>query len=177
MKLREHSISGLFSILPELHEDDRGVFRRSFCEKELASQEVKFEVKQGNISENLCKHTLRGFHYQVEPTQESKILTCITGSVYNVVLDLRRGSKTYKKWVSLEICQSNRLSILVPAGCANAFLTTSDNTIMHYYMGDFFSPQTYKGIRYNDPTFAFEWPSDPKVISQRDLNFQDFQDD
>ena len=177
MKLREHSISGLYTILPHLHQDERGVFRRSFCEKELAESGIHFEVKQGNISENFRKHTLRGFHYQIQPTKESKILTCVTGSLYNVVLDLRKESQTYRQWTAMEISSDDRASVHVPHGCANAFLTMSDQTIVHYYMGDFFSPDTYRGIRYNDPSFGFEWPCEPVVISERDLNFPDYRDD
>ncbi len=176
MKFNEHSISGLLTILPDLYHDERGVFRRSFCKYELKKQGINFEVQQGNLSENFCKYTLRGFHYQVEPTRESKILTCVTGSLYNVVLDLRRDSKTFKQWVAIEISSNQRENIHVPPGCANAFLTMADQTIVHYYMGDFFSSETYRGIRYNDPAFGFEWPCEPKVISERDLNFPDYLD-
>ena len=177
MKLQEHSISGLYTILPNLHQDERGVFRRSFCEKVLVENGIHFEAKQGNISENFRKNTLRGFHYSIQPTQESKILTCVTGSLYNVVLDLRKESKTYRQWVSMKISSDDRVSVLVPHGCANAFLTMSDQTIVHYYMGDFFSADTCRGIRYNDPAFGFEWPCEPKVISERDLNFPDYRGD
>ena len=177
MKLQEHKITGLYTIRPDLHKDKRGVFRRSFCEKDLAQHGISFKVKQGNISENFMKYTLRGFHYQVEPTKESKILTCVTGTLYNVVLDLRRESVAFKEWVALEISSEQHKSIHVPAGCANAFLTMADQTIVHYYMGDFFSPDTYRGLRYNDPSFGFKWPCEPAVISERDLNFPDFRDD
>ena len=109
MKLQEHKITGLYTIRPDLHKDVRGVFCRSFCENELAQYGKNFRVKQGNISENFMKYTLRGFHYQVEPVKESKILTCVIGALYNVVLDLRSDSETYKEWVALEI--SSELSI------------------------------------------------------------------
>ncbi len=177
MKLREHLIFGLYTILPDLHKDERGVFRRSFCKEELAKYGIQFEVKQGNISENFSKHTLRGFHYQLEPCDESKILTCVTGTLYNIVLDLRRNSKTYKEWVSIEISSEQRESIHIPAGCANAFLTMTDQTIVHYYMGNFYSPDSYRIIRFNDPAFGFEWPNEPAVISERDLNSPDYLED
>ena len=177
MKLQEHKINGLYTIRPDLHKDVRGVFCRSFCENELAQHGIPFKVKQGNISENFMKHTLRGFHYQVEPAQESKILTCVIGALYNVVLDLRRDSETYKEWVALEISSEQRESIHVPAGCANAFITMADQTIVHYYMGDYFSPDTYRGLRYNDPTFRIEWPCEPIIISDKDLNYPDFRED
>jgi dTDP-4-dehydrorhamnose 3,5-epimerase len=177
MKFVPQIIPGLVKIIPELHKDERGVFRRSFCQKELSQHGINFEVKQGNISENFKKHTLRGFHYQVQPTFESKILSCITGSLYNVVIDLRKSSKTFQQLVVLEISSKERESIHVPSGCANAFLTMSDQTIVHYYMGDFFNPDTYRGIRYNDPAFMVEWPCEPEIISDRDLNFLNYKGD
>ena len=177
MKFIPQSISGLYLIEPTLHEDERGVFRRSFCVDEFERNDIKFDVKQGNISENFNKHTLRGFHYQVSPSRESKIISCATGSLYNVVLDLRKDSETFKKWIAIQISARKKESVYVPAGLANAFLTMEDNTIVHYYMGDAFSPNTYKGIRYNDPMFSVEWPCEPRVISDKDLNFPDFKDD
>lgn len=176
MKYLPQIIPGLLKFVPEIHADERGVFRRSFCQKELAQNGINFEVKQGNISENFKKHTLRGFHYQIEPHLETKIITCVTGNLYNVILDLRKNSKMYKKWIAIEISAVTRESILVPAGCANAFLTLSDQTIVKYYMGEFYNPETYRGIRYNDPVFKVEWPCEPKVISDQDLNFPDFQE-
>ena len=174
MKFVNQKIDGIYLIKPTLHQDERGVFRRSFCEDEFASHGIKFNVKQGNISENFKKHTLRGFHYQISPSKESKIISCITGSIYNVVIDLREDSETYHEWFALEISSINKESIYVPEGCANAFLTMSENTIVHYYMGDSFSLNTYHGIRYNDPMFSVDWPFEPKVISQKDLNISDY---
>jgi len=176
MNLVSQSIPGLIKIIPDIYKDKRGVFRRSFCQQELEQNGIKFDVKQGNISENFKKHTLRGFHYQIAPTFESKILSCITGSLYNVVIDLRKKSKTFRKSVVLQISAKEMESIHVPAGCANAFLTMSDQTIVHYYMADFFNPDTYKGIRYNDPAFDVDWPCAPNIISDRDLNLPDYEE-
>lgn len=134
-------------------------------------------AKQGNISINPHKHTLRGFHYQIQPTKESKVLNCIRGSIYNVVLDLRKDSATYKSWQAIEVNSDNKISLHVPHGCANAFLTLSEDTIVHYYMGDSFSPETYRGIRFDDPAFGVQWPLDPAVISERDLGFPNFVDE
>ena len=176
MKFITQKINDLFLIIPDLHSDERGVFRRSFCKEILEKNGVNFNSLQGNISENFNKHTLRGFHYQSSPSDESKIITCVTGALFNIVLDLRKKSKTYKQWSSLEIDSNKRQSIYVPAGCANAFLTLEDNTIVHYYMNDLYNPNTYKGIRYNDPLFSFKWPCEPKIISEKDLNLPDFID-
>ena len=176
MKFIAQAIPDLFLITPDLHEDERGVFRRSFCKAEFAQHGIDFDVKQGNISENFKKHTMRGFHYQVSPSNESKVISCASGALYNVVLDLRKGSKTYQEWVVFEISSVKRESIYIPAGCANSFLTMEDNTIVHYYMGDSFSSNTYRGFRYNDPKFSVKWPCEPKVISEKDLKFPDFED-
>ena len=167
-------IADLKLITPDLHHDDRGVFRRSFCIEEFKKNKIDFKVVQGNISENFKQHTMRGFHYQKLPSVESKIISCVTGSLFNVVIDLRKKSKTYLKTVSLEISAMQRQSIYVPPGCANAFLTLSDQTIVHYYMGDYFNPESYSSIRYNDPIFSIDWPFEPKVISEKDLNIPDF---
>lgn len=175
MKFISQSIFDLKIIIPDLHHDERGVFRRSFCDAEFKKNQLDFRVCQGNISENFKKHTLRGFHYQRAPSNESKIITCVTGSLFNVVIDLREKSKTYLQSASMKISSINKESIFVPSGCANAFLTLSDETIVHYYMGDFFKPESYSGIRYNDPMFSIDWPFEPKVISEKDLNIPDFQ--
>lgn len=177
MKFIEQKIPGMFIIEPSLHQDERGVFRRSFCVEEFNNAGIDFCVKQGNISQNFHKHTMRGFHYQREPSRESKVISCVTGALYNIVLDLRKDSPTYHQWVACEVDAQNRHSILVPVGCANAFLTMEDNTIVHYYMGDSFAPNSYCGIRYNDPKFGFEWPCAPEVISEKDLNFLNHTDE
>lgn len=170
----KQKIKGLYLIKPSPHADDRGIFHRSFCENEFAKVGLNFNVKQGNISENFKKNTLRGFHYQKPPSNEAKVISCITGDLYNVVIDLRESSSTYHEWVAISLSSEKRESIHVPAGCANAFLTMTDNTIVHYYMGDSFNPDTYYGIRYNDPMFSIKWPVEPEVISDKDLNIPDY---
>jgi len=177
MRSIEQILPSVFIIEPNLHADDRGVFRRSFCRNEFGKAGIEFNVLQGNISKNFTKHTMRGFHYQVEPSKESKIITCISGSLHNIVLDLRHNSPTRYEWVAIKIDEFSGQSIFVPAGCANAFLTMSDNTFVHYYMGDSFEPKSYRGIRYNDPRFNFIWPCEPRVISDKDRNFPDFSDE
>jgi len=175
MIVEKFSIEGLGVIVPDPHVDERGSFHRSFCERELLEHGIDFKVKQGNLSRNFKKHTMRGFHYQTSPTEEAKILSCVSGAIYNVVLDLRRHSKTFQKWKVIELTSNNATSIYVPAGCANAFLTLEDNTVVHYYMSEFFEPETYRGIRYNDPYFNVKWPCEPVVISERDTSFPDYR--
>ena len=162
---------------PDVFRDNRGAFRRNFCTRQLSEIGIEFTVCQGNISENHERYTLRGFHYQKSPSRECKILTPISGCLYNVVVDLRRLSNTYLQWVAIEVSDERRESLHVPAGCANAFLTTEMNTIVHYYMGDYFRPETYAGFRYNEPRFAISWPHEPRVVSDRDASFSDFMEE
>ena len=129
---------------------------------------------QGNLSENLHYGTLRGLHYQIGPDAEAKTLSCMTGSLYDIILDLRPESPTFMQWVSVQISAEDRLSLHVPAGCPNGWVTTSPNTVIHYYMSEMFAPESARGISYNDPTFDFRWPIEPKVVSERDRTFPDF---
>ena len=175
MKYFKLEIEGLTIFYPEINVDERGRFHRSFCQNEMKKHKIHFEVKQGNISDNLSKYTLRGFHYQKSPTKEAKLFSCVSGSIYNVVLDLRPESRTFKQWNKMEVSSRDRGAIYVPAGCANAFLTMEENTVVHYYMSEFFTQDTYSGIRYNDPFFKVDWPCMPSVISEKDSNFPDFQ--
>jgi dTDP-4-dehydrorhamnose 3,5-epimerase len=174
MKCFNQAIQGLVLIRPEVFKDNRGAFRRNYCAKELKQIGIDFSVCQGNISENPAQYTMRGFHYQKRPSGESKILTPVSGELYNVVIDLRPASATFLKWAALEISSLRRESLHVPAGCANAFLTTAANTVVHYYMGDYFKPESYSGFRYNDPYFNVQWPHPPAVISDRDAAYSNF---
>ena len=175
MKFIEQEIKGVFLIEPERFVDKRGIFRRHFCQKELAEFGFDFNVAQSNISENPHLYTLRGFHYQMPPFGEDKILTCFTGAIYDIVVDIRKDSETYLKWIKVEISAENKQSLLVPSGCANSYLTTSEDTLVHYYMSEFYQPNSYTGFRYNDPAFDFQWPVEPICISDRDLEYHDFQ--
>lgn len=174
MRFVHQSIAGLILIQPDVFEDNRGSFRRTYCAKEFKENGIDISVYQGNISENVAQYTMRGFHYQKSPSNESKILTPVSGSVFNVLIDLRPSSVTFLKSIALELSSSRRESLHVPAGCANAFLTMEANTVVHYYMGDYFRPDSYCGFRYNDPFFNVQWPHSIAVISDRDKTFADF---
>jgi len=174
MKFSQENIKGVFIIEPEPFMDERGVFRRHFCEKEFNDHEITAIVKQSNVSENKYKFTLRGFHYQVAPYSEGKTLSCLKGSIYDVVVDLRSESPSYMKWIAAELNEQNRKSIHVPPGCANAFLTLQDSSLIHYYCSESYNSQAERGIRYNDPSFRFVWPSKPLFISDKDLNHPDY---
>lgn len=174
MKFTKTKISNVIFIEPEPFVDSRGVFRRHFCTKEFSDQGIITDVKQANISENKFAYTLRGFHYQISPHGEGKTLTCLKGKIYDVVVDLRPNSKTFKQWISLELTENNKKSIHIPPGCANAFLTLENDTIIHYYCSNSYNPKAERGIRYNDPAFNFVWPHKPEVISEKDLNHKNF---
>jgi dTDP-4-dehydrorhamnose 3,5-epimerase len=174
MTFTELDIKGVFLIEPTVHGDARGAFRRHFCAEEFAAHGLQAHVVQGNISENLHRGTLRGFHYQAGRAAEAKTLSCMTGGLYDIVLDVRRDSPTFMRWVSVQISADDKRSLHVPAGCANAWLSLAPHTTVHFYMSALFAPESARGIRYNDPRFAFHWPMEPTVIAERDRAFPDF---
>lgn len=175
MKFFEQKIKGVFLIEADPFIDDRGAFRRNFCINEFNDARIDSIVKQANVSENKFAYTLRGFHYQLEPHQEAKTISCLNGRIYDVVVDLRPESPTFMNWVSFEISKSDRKSIHIPKGCANAFLSLEDNTLLHYYSSEFYVSECERGIRYNDPAFGFEWPEEPKFMSEKDKHHPDFK--
>ena len=174
MKFFELALPGVFLIEPELIEDERGSFRRSFCASEFKSNGLEARVFQGNFSENYSAGTLRGFHYQLPPYQEAKTLTCVSGAIFDIVLDLRPKSPTFLKHIDVELSAHSRSSLHLPPGCANAWLTLEENTTLHYYMSEKYTPSADAGIRFNDPHFNFKWPREPVVMSKKDLKYPNF---
>lgn len=177
MRFTELAIRGAWLIDAELHGDERGLFRRHFCQDEFRSRGIDSRIVQGNVSENRLQGTLRGFHFQVRPGEEAKTLSCMSGSLYDIVLDLRPNSPTFKTWVSVELSSSGRNSLHVPAGCANAWITLEDSTSVHYYMSTSYAPSLERGIQFNDPAFNFSWPMAPRVLSDKDRAYPDFHPD
>ncbi len=174
MTFVELDLPGLFLIEPDVHGDERGSFRRHLCADEFSAHGLAPVVAQGNISENVRGGTLRGLHYQSGPYAEAKTLSCVTGAVYDITVDLRPESPTFMRWVSAQFSADDRRSLHVPAGCANGWMTLVPDTIVHYYMSERFVPEAARGIRYDDPQFDFRWPMPPTVISDRDRTFPDF---
>jgi dTDP-4-dehydrorhamnose 3,5-epimerase len=174
MKFTQLELPGVWLIAPDIHADGRGVFRRHFCAREFAAHGIVFTVLQGNISENPRPGTLRGFHYQASPHQEAKTLSCVSGALHNIVVDLRPDAPTFMKWVPVELSARDRCSLHVPAGCAVAWLTTAPDTAVHYYMSEFYVPAAARGIRYDDPAFDFRWPCPPEIVSDKDRSYPDF---
>ena len=174
MLFQKQKINGLIVIKPESFVDKRGLFRRICCLKEFKLKKINFKIKQVNISENKNIQTLRGFHYQKYPFSEDKIITCIQGEIHNIVLDMRHKSKTFMKWQSFKLSEQNRLALLVPKGCANAYLTLKKKTWILYFHSQFYKPGYEKSIKYNDPKFNFDWPKKAKVISKKDNSIKFF---
>ena len=177
MNFIEQKIKGVFLIEPSSFVDDRGIFRRHFCFNEFSQNGITDKVKQANVSENNFAYTLRGFHYQQYPHGEGKTLSCLKGSIYDIIVDLRKESETYLQWISFDLDANNRNSIHIPPGCANAFLTLEDNCLIQYYCSNQYAPDFERGIRYNDKNFNFKWPVEPKIISEKDNNHPDFDPD
>ena len=172
MIIKKQKLEGVYLIENEPFVDDRGRFSRHFCKEEFNKVGINFEIKQTNISENKKSKTLRGFHFQIPPYAENKILSCMKGGIHNIVLDLRSNSKTYLKWQSFKINDSNRLILYVPEGCANAYMTLTDDTLIFYCHSGFYKSSHAQAVRYNDPLFKFDWPFEPEVISEKDKNIK-----
>jgi dTDP-4-dehydrorhamnose 3,5-epimerase len=156
--------------------DERGFFARGWCKNEFSEQGLPDSIAQINISYNRYKHTLRGFHYQLAPFQEDKLLRCTRGAVFDVLLDLRPDSPTYMRHITVTLSASSYCSLLVPKGCANAFLTLEDETEVTYLVSEFYTPGAERGVRWNDPAFGIKWPvAEPAVISDKDRSWPDYK--
>lgn len=158
----------------EKSEDARGFFARGYCQREFEAHGLEFRMVQANISRSTKKGTLRGLHYQVEPYMEAKLIRCIRGAFYDVIIDLRPESPTYLQWLGVELTEDNYRMLYVPEGFAHGFQTLVDNTEAFYQVSQFFAPQAEVGIRYNDPTFNIPWPLEVSIISQKDQNWPNF---
>lgn len=175
MKFQETAISGVFIVAPERHEDSRGYFTRSFCEAEFKEQNISFQPVQSNISYNQTALTLRGMHFHTAPYEETKLVRCSTGRIFDVAVDLRKKSSTFKQWVGVELSRKNGKALFIPAGCAHGFLTLEDETEVFYQMSPSFTPGHDTGFHWNDPNIAIEWPEKPVVISLKDQDLKEYK--
>jgi dTDP-4-dehydrorhamnose 3,5-epimerase len=175
MIFHETKLPGVFEIHLEPKGDGRGLFARSWCQREFEKYGLNPITVQCNVSFNEKKGTLRGMHYQGDPHPEAKLVRCTQGSVYDVVVDLRPGSTTFKKWISVILTTANRSMIYVPEGFGHGFLTLEDRTEVFYQMSEFYYPELSRGVRWNDPAFQFDWPAQPMVMSDRDRAYPDFE--
>jgi dTDP-4-dehydrorhamnose 3,5-epimerase len=168
------NLPGAYVIEPERHEDFRGSFARVFCQKEFAATGLEFGVAQCSISFNRRKGTLRGMHYQAAPFEEVKLVRCTQGAIYDVIVDLRRESPTFKKYFAIELNPKNSLALYIPAGCAHGFQTLVDDAEVFYQISQFHSAEHARGVRWNDQTFGIPWPLDDRNILERDQSYPDF---
>lgn len=171
MILTETPIAGAFILDIEPLEDERGFFARTFCEDELRARGLEAHVAQCNVSWNRVRGTLRGLHYQSAPHEETKIVRCTRGGIWDVIADLRTDSKTYRQWTAVELDHENRRALYVPRGVAHGFITTSDDTEVLYMMSSRYVETAARGVPWDDPAFSIQWPIAPVVISQRDRNY------
>lgn len=167
-------ISGTWILDIEPLADERGFFTRTWCRRELAERGLNAEIAQESASFNRRKGTLRGLHFQRAPHEEVKIVRCLHGAIFDVVVDLRPNSPTFAKWQSFDLTAENRRAVYVPKGCAHGFQTLADDTEVYYHISDFHAPESADGYRYDDPAFAIAWPLPVSVIGERDLGWERF---
>lgn len=174
MFFKETPLSGAYIIELDKKGDDRGFFARVFCEKEFSKAKLDDHFVQINNSLSAEKGTLRGMHYQLAPYAETKIVRCIKGALYDVILDLRPDSPTFGMSFGEEITEENRRMMYVPKGFAHGFITLEDDTEAFYLVSEFYAPKAERGIKWDDPKFNIQWPITPKIISEKDQNHPPF---
>jgi len=170
------NLKDAFVIDLEIRSDDRGGFARTFCAKEFEEHGLKPMVAQCNMSFNYKKGTLRGMHYQLSPAAETKLVRCIRGAIYDVIIDIRPDSPTYMQHFGIELTADNRKALYVPEMFAHGYQALTDDAEVVYQVGEFYSPGYEQGLRYDDPTFGIEWPIPVTVISEKDAKWPPFQD-
>ena len=174
MIFTETPIEGAYLIDLEKRGDERGFFARAFCRDEFAALGLETDFVQINNSLSAAKGTLRGLHYQLPPAAEAKVVRCVRGALWDVILDLRQGSPTHGRWFGAGLSAENRRMVYAPRGTAHGFVTLEDDTEAIYLVSAFYAPQLERGVRWNDPAFAIQWPVEPVVISDKDRDRADF---
>lgn len=170
----ETKLEGVYIIEVEKREDERGFFARTFCYNEFEAHGLNPRVVQCSTSSNKKKDTLRGMHYQVAPYGEVKVVRCTAGAIYDVVVDLRPESRTFKQWVAVELSGEDGRMFYIPERLAHGFQTLVDNTEVFYQMSEFYHPECVRGLRWNDPAFGIVWPDvENRILSERDMSYGD----
>jgi dTDP-4-dehydrorhamnose 3,5-epimerase len=175
MKFHATPIKDAYVVEPTPVRDERGFFGRVWCQDEFAQQGLTNRVAQINTGMSERAGTLRGMHYQLAPHAEAKVVYCTRGAVFDVVVDLRPDSPSFRRWHAVELTEDNYLALYVPAGCAHGYLTLSDRAVLTYLTSERYAPTAAKGVRYDDPAFGIEWPRAPQVISKADAAWPSFQ--
>jgi dTDP-4-dehydrorhamnose 3,5-epimerase len=175
MIFKETKLKGAFIIELEKHKDARGYFARAWCKKEFEAYGLNPNIVQTNVAFSLQKNTLRGMHFQIRPYQEAKLVRCIRGTVFDVIIDLRPNSITYCEWLGVELTSENHTMLYVPEGFAHGYLTLEYNAEVFYMVSQFYMPDLERGVRWDDPVFDVEWPeTSDLVISEKDKNWPDY---
>ncbi len=170
----ETRLKGAFLIEPERIADERGFFARTWCAQEFKAYNLNPRLAQCNISFNEKKGTLRGMHFQVAPYQEMKLVRCTMGAIYDVIIDLRARSATFKQWTAVELTAANRLMLYIPEGFAHGFQALEDNTEVFYQISEIYMPEYARGLRWNDPQIGIRWAIETTIISDKDKGYSNF---
>ena len=157
-------------------EDDRGFFARAYCQKEFAEHGIELDWAQANLANSKKRGTLRGLHYQKAPYAEAKLMRCIRGAIYDVIVDLRPDSPSYMQWLGVELTADNRRALFIPEGFAHGYLVLEDDSDTFYPTSQFYTPGAEAGVRWNDPAFGIEWPfTDGLIITEKDQSWPDYE--
>jgi dTDP-4-dehydrorhamnose 3,5-epimerase len=175
MIFTETTVAGAWVIEPELLEDERGFFARVWDSAEFERRGLNARLAQCSIALTRTRGTLRGLHYQVAPHEEAKLVRCYAGAIFDMAVDLRPSSPTFRKWFGAELTAENRRSLYVPEGCAHGFLALADDCEVLYQIAGWHAPDAARGVRYDDPAFQIEWPEPVLLVNERDRTFPDFQ--
>lgn len=167
-------LAGVTLVDAERHEDERGFFTRTWCAREFAAQGLSPTLAQCSLSRTKRAGTVRGMHFQRPPHEEEKLVRCARGAIWDVVLDLRPSSPTFRQWQGFELTDANGRAVYVPKGVAHGFQTLSDETEVTYQISEFYAPEAAGGVRYDDPAFAIDWPRPVTTLSPRDRSWPDF---
>ena len=171
----ETEFKGAFVVELEPRSDERGFFARTWCQREYQEHGLATNIVQSNLSFSRKAGTLRGMHYQVAPYEETKLIRCTKGAIYDVIIDLRPISSTYMQWSAFELTEENYRMLYVPKGFANGFQTLIDDVELFYHVSQFYSPESERGVRWNDPHFGVKWPDVPvRTMSEKDRNWPDY---
>jgi len=176
MRFTQAEFAGVFVIEPEPHFDERGFFARVFAKEEFAERGLPIEFPHLSLSRNVRAGTLRGLHYNAAPHREAKVIRCTSGVIWDVVVDLRKGSPTWLAWAAVTLSAERGEALFVPEGLAHGFITLTDSCDVLYQLSRTYAPEAARGVRWNDPRFGINWPLAPAVISERDRAFPDFDE-
>jgi dTDP-4-dehydrorhamnose 3,5-epimerase len=175
MKFLATGIEGAHLIELEPHADERGFFARSWSRQEFQSRGLNADLSECSVSFNRLRGTLRGMHYQIAPHEEAKVVMCMRGLIYDVIVDLRKSSASHLKWFATELSLDKGRLLYVPEGVAHGFLTLDNDSYVQYQIGASYAPEAARGVRWNDPLLNLQWPEPPTVISERDRGFEDYR--